>query len=79
MPSLAGIGFHCVTAVQKTKVDVFLWHIARIPHTFGKSCWANYAGTVGTRKHQTIRIGVLKCQIYGFPSDLSIIQGFCEV
>ena len=45
MPSLAGLGFHFVTAVQETKVDVSLWHIARIPHTSAKSCWANYSGT----------------------------------
>ena len=42
MPSLAGLGFDPVTAVQETKVDVFLWYIARIPHTSGKSCWVDH-------------------------------------
>jgi hypothetical protein len=45
VPSPAGLGFQRVTAVQETKVDVSLWHIARIPYTSGKSCWANHAGT----------------------------------
>ena len=36
-------------------------------------------GRVGTRKHQKIRIGVLKCLTRIFPGDLSIVQGFCEV
>jgi hypothetical protein len=39
VPSPTGLGFQRVTAVQKTKVDVSLWHIARIPYTSGKSCW----------------------------------------
>jgi hypothetical protein len=34
---------------------------------------------VGTRKHQSTRIGGFKCQIRIFPGDLSIVQGFCEV
>jgi hypothetical protein len=42
---LRQLGFYSVTAVQETKVDVSLWHIAGIPHTSGKSCWANHAGT----------------------------------
>ena len=45
MPSPAGLGFHRVTTVQETKVDVSFWHIARIPHNYGKACWANHAGT----------------------------------
>ena len=45
VPSLAGIGFYRVTVVQETKVDVFLWHIARISHTSRKSCWVNHAKT----------------------------------
>jgi hypothetical protein len=38
---------------KKFKIDVFLWHIARIPHTSGKSCKANHAGT---KKMCTARI-----------------------
>ena len=53
VPSPAGLGFHRVTAVQETKVDVSLWYIARIPYTSGKFCWANYAGT---KKKCTARI-----------------------
>ena len=53
MPSPVGLGFHCVTVVQETKVDVSLWHIARIPYTFGKSYWANHAGI---KKKCTARI-----------------------
>ena len=53
VPSPAGLGFHRVTAVQETKVDVFLWHIARILYTSGKSCWAIHAGT---KKKCTLRI-----------------------
>jgi hypothetical protein len=45
VPSPAGLGFNRVTAVQETKVDVFLWHIARIPYTSRKSCWTNHAST----------------------------------
>jgi hypothetical protein len=45
VPSPAGLGFHRVTAVQEIKVDVSLWHNARIPHTSGKSYWTNHAGT----------------------------------
>jgi hypothetical protein len=41
----AGLGFHRVTAVQETKVDVSLWHIARIPYIPRKSCFVNHAGT----------------------------------
>jgi hypothetical protein len=51
--SPAGLGFHHVTAEQKTKVDGSLWQIARIPHTSGKSCWAHHAGT---KKKCTSRI-----------------------
>jgi hypothetical protein len=47
------LGFQRVTVVQETKVDVSLWHIARIPYTSGKSCWANHAGT---KKKCTARI-----------------------
>jgi hypothetical protein len=53
MPSPIGLGFHRVTAVQETKVDVSLWYIVRIPHTSGKFCWANYEGT---KKKCTARI-----------------------
>ena len=53
MSSLAVIDFHRVTVIQETKVDVYLWHIARIPHTSGKSSWANHAGT---KKKCTARI-----------------------
>jgi hypothetical protein len=53
MPSLARLGFHRVTAVQEIKVDVSLWHIARIPHISGKTCWVNHAGT---KKKCTARI-----------------------
>jgi hypothetical protein len=45
MPSPAGLGFHRVTAVQETKVDLSLWHSARIPHISRKSCWINHANT----------------------------------
>ena len=43
----AGLGFHRVTTIQETKVNIYfcLWHIARIPHNSGKSCWANHAST----------------------------------
>ena len=34
---------------------------------------------VGTRKHQNIQIDGFWCLIRVFPSDLSIVQGFCEV
>jgi hypothetical protein len=40
---------------------------------------AKFGNSVGTRKHQRIRIGVFKCQIRIFPGDLSIVQGFPEV
>jgi hypothetical protein len=53
VPSPVGLSFHRVIAVQETKVDVSLWHIVRIPHTSGKSCWANHAGT---KKKWTARI-----------------------
>jgi hypothetical protein len=53
VPSPVGLGFQRVTAVQETKVDVSVWHIARIPYTSGKSCWANHAGT---KKKYTARI-----------------------
>jgi hypothetical protein len=53
VPSPAGFGFHRVTAVQETKEDVSLWHIAHISYTFGKSCWANHTGT---KKKCTARI-----------------------
>jgi len=54
VPSPGGIGFHRVNVVQKTKVDVSHWHIIRIPHTSGKSCWANHAGT--KKKKRTVKI-----------------------
>jgi hypothetical protein len=53
VPSPAGLGFHRVTAMQETKVDVSLWYIARIPHTSGKYCWANHTDT---KKKYTARI-----------------------
>jgi hypothetical protein len=53
VPSPTGLGFHRVFAVQVLKEDVSLWHIAHIPHTSGKSCWANHAGT---KKKFTARI-----------------------
>ena len=34
---------------------------------------------VGTREHQNIRIGILKCLIHICPDDPSIVQGFCEM
>ena len=33
MPSPAELGFHRITAVQETKANVSLWHVARIPYT----------------------------------------------
>jgi hypothetical protein len=44
VPAPARLGFHHVTAVQETKINVSLWHIARISHTSRKSFGANHAG-----------------------------------
>ena len=43
--------------------------------------WIYVASTssVGTRKHQKIRVDEFWCLIRIFPGDLSVIQGFCEV
>ena len=53
VPLIAGLGVLRVTAVQKTKVDASLWHIAHIPHNSRKSCWANHGDT---KKKCTARI-----------------------
>ena len=42
-PSATGVRH--VTAVEETKVDERLWHIARLPKTSSKACWAQQAVT----------------------------------
>ena len=39
-PSPIGLGFRQGTTIQESKVNEKLWHIASLPHTFTKSCWA---------------------------------------
>ena len=42
---LVGTDIHCVTAVQKSMVNEKIWHIASIPKTSAKACWAQMAVT----------------------------------
>ena len=54
-PVAAGFDFHRVLAIQESKVNEKLWHIARIPLTSAKCCWAQQAIT---KKKCTARIVV---------------------
>src|SRR6202022_1912517 len=44
-PPPTGLDFCRVTAVQESKVDEKLEHIARVPYNSSKACWAMYAVT----------------------------------
>ena len=41
----AGLDFRRVTAIQESKINEKLWHIARVLLTSGKCCWAQQAVT----------------------------------
>lgn len=43
--SPSGLGIQRVKDVQETNVNERLWHIARLPVTSAKACWALHAGT----------------------------------
>ena len=44
-PPPTGLDFCWVTAVQESKVEEKLWHIARVPYNSSKACWAMHAVT----------------------------------
>ena len=39
-PVAPGLDFRHVTTIQESKVNEKLWHIARVPLTSAKCCWA---------------------------------------
>ena len=48
-----GLDFHRVTALQESKVDENLWHIARVPYNSSNAYWAVH---VATKKKCTAKI-----------------------